>query len=475
VRPLLAAFVCLGCRARAALDTDAESGSEADTEMPEPDDRDGDGWTAGEDCADDDPRVNPDAKEDCDNGVDDDCNGTIDGACYPEDGFWLEFDAVHYGLEWYSVAGVLPDLDADGRDELVVSSLSAATDAGYVYVFPGAEIATVVDQGTLNLMEARLWGAGLDDVDWGQDVAIAGDVDGDGLHDLAITLNSAGAPTRADIYLGSSLSGSFEADTDVWMALADAGNPAIVGDVDGDDRADLGKGSHIWFSSTFGAGLELRSADAGAEIPEGTVLLGSDLDGDGYSDISSPAGPASWSWYGGADVALGGVVDPLSPLVRMDPRFGEALGSAIVGDVDADGLADVALASVGPSGGTVEVFCSTDVFSGVTWEGCSVLTAQDGDTLWVNFRDRWSPAVFDIDADDHSDLWLGGVADATGYMGSCLVPGADVGGGGTLAIAEHAQKCYFQGTAAPSGHFTRPGEVDLLLNHGDGFLLFQLQ
>ena len=41
-------------------------------------DADGDGFIASEDCDDDDPYINPDADEVCDNGVDDDCDDLVD-------------------------------------------------------------------------------------------------------------------------------------------------------------------------------------------------------------------------------------------------------------------------------------------------------------------------------------------------------------------------------------------------------------
>lgn len=61
-----------------AADTSSDTDTAADTaEDTAPADLDGDGWTALHDCNDDDPTINPEAPDVC-NGVDDDCDGDPD-------------------------------------------------------------------------------------------------------------------------------------------------------------------------------------------------------------------------------------------------------------------------------------------------------------------------------------------------------------------------------------------------------------
>ncbi len=79
-QPCLAGNVC---RDGLTCDTGLDGGTcvaEGDCQEP---DADGDGFAAdrcgGDDCDDGDPAINPDADENCTNGVDDDCDGDTDG------------------------------------------------------------------------------------------------------------------------------------------------------------------------------------------------------------------------------------------------------------------------------------------------------------------------------------------------------------------------------------------------------------
>ncbi|GDX82115.1 hypothetical protein LBMAG42_39260 [Deltaproteobacteria bacterium] len=75
-------------------------------------DADADGYAACEECADGDAAVNPDAEEVC-NGVDDDCDGVIDGP------------TASGTSTWYA------DSDGDGYTDSAVSTIDCSPPAGY--------------------------------------------------------------------------------------------------------------------------------------------------------------------------------------------------------------------------------------------------------------------------------------------------------------------------------------------------------
>ncbi|MFM2246407.1 MAG: hypothetical protein RL071_2481 [Pseudomonadota bacterium] len=112
-------------------------------------DRDGDGWSAREDCDDRDPLRNPEAAEACD-GQDDDCDGEVDEDLHPDD------DQDGYGSTlggacfagWVPRAGdcddadpaVHPGLDerCDGRNTGCRAGWTVADDAG-LFTWTGAD------------------------------------------------------------------------------------------------------------------------------------------------------------------------------------------------------------------------------------------------------------------------------------------------------------------------------------------------
>ena len=82
-------------------------------------DDDGDGWWTDQgDCDDTDPAVNPDAIEDCADGVDNDCDGLVDGAdtgdCGEADPAGATGAAAPGGLDWSTLGWCAPEGRLEG-------------------------------------------------------------------------------------------------------------------------------------------------------------------------------------------------------------------------------------------------------------------------------------------------------------------------------------------------------------------------
>ena len=188
----------------------SDTGSSADTgegadSGAAPVDADGDGWTdIGGDCDDTDPAVNPDAEEVCDNGVDDDCDGTSNDCGLSGEITTSHADGMRYGPTERTKAGEgvygVGDLDADGRNDVAI--LAHSTDGYYgdgaVWFVYGPMSGTAA----LSTADATLWGDNDLDASLGSPVAPAGDQDGDGWPDVWVATDDAETPSFVHLYLG---------------------------------------------------------------------------------------------------------------------------------------------------------------------------------------------------------------------------------------------------------------------------------
>jgi hypothetical protein len=241
-------------------------------------------------------------------------------------------------------------MNGDGFADVIVGAPSYATDGGRAYVYLGA--AAGLGSAPTRVLDAPEFSGGR----FGCAVAMAGDVNGDGLADFVVGSSKAGTGGRAYVYLGGSAGLPSAPATMLSGPVADSffgASVASAGDVNGDGFGDIvvgaqkagaGGRAYVYLGSASGISTTVAATlvgpTAGTDFGVSVAAAG-DVNADGFADIIVGA----FSGTGYAYVFLGsssGVVT--TPAVTMDApeasgRFGLAARSA--GDVNADGFSDV--------------------------------------------------------------------------------------------------------------------------------------
>lgn len=229
---------------------------------------------------------------------------------------------------------------------------------------------------------------GLTALQWGQmgDAPAPSDFDGDGRADVTVWRpNGQGDPNRAYFYILQSSTNTLRSEQ--FGKLGDV--PAIVGDWDGDGKADpavyrfemMGGPSHFFYRPSNSAGVDFVSIQWGA--PDDKVLNG-DFDGDGRQD-AAVFRQTEGAWYirQSSDGQLRAVV------------FGLASDLAVPADYDGDGRTDVAV--VRPSNNV--------------WY---ILRSSDNQVAAVQFGQNFDqPVPADYDGDGRDDISIFRPADGS--------------------------------------------------------------
>jgi MYXO-CTERM domain-containing protein len=313
------------------------------------------------------------------------------------------------GLRSIAAAG---DVNGDGFGDVLVGSGSDSHYVGRFELFLGDGI-------TVSSTPAVTF-AGTTSFEYlAYALAAMGDVDGDGYDDVLVSAHGAGVG-EVDLYRGTATGIEATPSTTLSGALEGLGGTLAVGDFDADGFADVAAGSWIYGLETGGVATYHGSASGLATSATrtlvgesegdffGCALAAGDFDGDGYDDL---AVGASYHDMGNGRVYVyaGGLTGITAvPDVTLDGAAGAWLGSALaaVGDVNADGYADLLVMGGG--------------FAGL-FEGSAAGLATTPTTTFADVAGLSGVSAFagagDVDGDGFDDVLLGGSVDAALYYG----------------------------------------------------------
>lgn len=315
-------------------------------------------------------------------------------------------------------------------------------------------------------------------IPWGPHVldypVLAGDIDGDGRGDLVFVWSTDGQLHVRTLRANPDF--TWTAGSSTLGAANDAlGHPIILADIDGDRRADL-----VFLREAAGDQITLTTAQAdgaGGFIKRGFyytrwssealaygILVG-DVDGDERADLIA----AYDDWDRGLQVSV------LMPRrgwgweeQSRSIGWGRGVLPAMLGDVDADGRSDLVFPYQDPDEGlTVRLLTSTD--SG-EWRGTTEVIG------WGSAVHEYPTLIGDFNGDTRADLFFRWNEQRRGLVTRVLLSSPSIGWNSKEQVIGWGPKVHQYLTLA--GDLTGDGRMDILFpfqNGADGLLLRYLR
>jgi hypothetical protein len=405
------------------------------------------------DCDDAEETVNPAQDEICLDGLDNDCDETVDSCpalATAHADTTIEGD-LRLNLKAGSAVDAA-DLDGDGNQDLIIADVQYSDDEnkqGAVYVVYGP-----LGGGTYALSSTSTPLIGTDRNEFfGFAVAGIPDLNRDSADELLVgAYNNEGGNGDAFLFLGSISPGDSQDDSDVWWSSLSASElgscVASVGEVTGDSDGDFIIGARKGGTLNPGVVYIFSGADQSGGLPSTDadfILTGfatndqfgfacdgaGDVNGDGDDDVLVGARAydvASWasnSKEGGLALFMGPIRDDLSVTsadalvsgVSTDDSMGQLVQGA--GDVDNDGYDDTLACATGEStNGTRAGACY--LFAGAatpSWDALTPTAKIQGDSAGDLLGDgrQWR-AIGDLDNDGSAEIMVGAPEAGSVYL-----------------------------------------------------------
>ncbi len=325
------------------------------------------------------------------------------------------------------------DVNGDGYADVIVGAFqSGAGDEGQALVWHGGS--NGVNNAVTGTAGNAEWMAGgqSSGAHLGRSVSTAGDVNGDGYADVIVGAphhsNGEADEGAAYLYLGSTAGLELTPDNTDEGNLPDAWfgqSVATAGDVNGDGYADVIVGAplftndqleegraFLWYGSASGISLTRdwwAEGDASQAWYGNSVATAGDVNGDGYSDVIVGApgevskGGSAYVYHGSPDLP-GETADWAKRSNKANAYFGWSVATA--GDVDADGYADIIVGAPRWDGG--------QAYEGGAWIYRGSAAGLVSTPYWWDESDAenaqfgWSVSTAgDVNGDGYSDVIVG--------------------------------------------------------------------